>query len=167
MGHFTLFFAILAIAYRWYRSIPAIDIDIWLRSTRMRWKSDFRIHVGGAHIGPIHDDSVSSLAELNNEIQWRTKEKYKISLLCIAISEIHAVLAVLCEIDRAIALHECMPRSAGCGRTGSERANRNIPNVDIDSWYRRYRLYAICRIQGRSSVMLVRNLAAQASLFQQ
>ena len=29
-----------------------------------------------------------------------------------------------------------MPRSAGCGRTGSKRANINILNVDIDSWYR-------------------------------
>ena len=52
---------------------------------------------------------------------------------CVAISEIHGVLAVLCEIDKVIALHACMPRSTGCGRTGSERANRNIPNVDIDS----------------------------------
>ena len=54
---------------------------------------------------------------------------------CVAISDIHAVLAVLCEIDKAIALHACMPCSAGCGRTGSQRANKNIPNVDIDSWY--------------------------------
>ena len=58
---------------------------------------------------------------------------YKIGLLFSDISEIHAVLAVLCEIDKATSLHAC---SAGCGRTGSKRANINILNVDIDSWYR-------------------------------
>ena len=79
---------LFAIAYRRYRSISAIDIDILLRSTRMCWKSDFRIrcmvqgwcicmYIDGAHIG-WSMTSVSSLAELNNEIRWRTKEKYKI-----------------------------------------------------------------------------------------
>ena len=43
-----------------------------------------------------------------------------------------------------IALHACMPRSAGCGRTGSERPNRNIPNAIAGIV--RYRLNAICRI---------------------
>ena len=67
------------------------------------------------------------------------------SAFCAAISEIYAVLAVLCEIDKAIALHACMPRSAGCGRTGSESAYRNITNVDIDSWYRP--ISTICDMQ--------------------
>ena len=67
------------------------------------------------------------------------------SAFCVATSEIHAVLAVLCEIDRAIALHACMPRNAGSGWTGSERPNRNIPNVDIDSWYRP--ISTICDMQ--------------------
>ena len=70
------------------------------------------------------------------------------SAFCVAISEIHAVLAVLREIDRAISLHACMPRSAGCGRTGSKHPNRNIPNVDIDSWYRPISTICdICRIE--------------------
>ena len=46
------------------------------------------------------------------------------------------MLAVLCEIDGAIALHACMRRSAECGWTRSERPSRNIPDVDIESWYR-------------------------------
>ena len=63
--------SILAIAYSRYRSITTIDIDSLLRSTRMRWESDFRIRctvhicmcVDGAHIG-WSMTSVSSLAEL-------------------------------------------------------------------------------------------------------
>ena len=91
------------------------------------------MYVDGANIGW---SMTTMLAELSNEIRWRTKDKYKIGLLFSDISEIHAVLAVLCEIDKATSLHACMPCSAGCGRTGSKRANRNILNVDIDSWYR-------------------------------
>ena len=87
----------------------------------------------------ILDDSVNSLAELNNEIKrWRTKKNLA---FWVAISEIHAVLAVLCE------MHVCMRRSAGCGQTESEHPSRNFPHVDIDSWYHpRYRPYTICRI---------------------
>ena len=39
------FIVILAIAYNRYRAIPAIDIDILLRSTRMCWESNFRCMV--------------------------------------------------------------------------------------------------------------------------
>ena len=142
---------ILAIAYRRYQSISDIDINILFRSTRMRWKSDFRIRGDTVHMHVcwwrthrlIHDDSVCSLAELNDEIRWRTKGKYKIGFLC-TISEIYAVLAVLCKIDKVIALHACMPRSAGCGLTGSERSNRN-KSTSI-AGIARYWLYAICRI---------------------
>ena len=103
---------IRSITYSQYRSISAIDIDIniLLQSIRMCWESDFRIpctvhmHVCWRDTHRlIHDDSVSSLAELNHDIkQWRTKKKLT---FCIAISKNHAVLAALYEIDRAIALH--------------------------------------------------------------
>ena len=85
------------------------------------------MYIDGAHIG-WSMTSVSSLAELNNEIQWRTKEKHKLAF-CEAISEIHAVLAVLCEIDKVIALHACMQRRRGMR----------------DSWY--HPISTICSMQ--------------------
>ena len=65
------------------------------------------MYVDGANIGW---SMTTVLAELSKEIRWRTKDKYmyKIGLLFSDISEIHAVLAVLCEIDKATSLHACM-----------------------------------------------------------